>query len=74
VINSHFESNAKENIMAKKKFNANEEMANWMRIIPKIKLSNEKKRPKEYYEEYGQDLDGCRTQENEGCGRCPLFK
>ena len=28
--------------------------------------------PKECYEEYGQDLDGCSTQENEGCGRCKL--
>ena len=30
--------------------------------------------PKECYEEFGQDLDGCSTQENEGCGRCSLYK
>ena len=28
--------------------------------------------PKECYEEYGKDLDGCSTQELEGCGRCIL--
>lgn len=28
--------------------------------------------PKECYEEFGADLDGCSTQENEGCGRCKL--
>lgn len=28
--------------------------------------------PKECYEEYGPDLDGCSTQESEGCGRCKL--
>lgn len=58
--------------MAKKKFNANVQMANWMRIIPK--LSATRKASKECYEKYGQDLDGCSTQENEGCGRCSLFK
>ena len=30
--------------------------------------------PKECYEEYGQDLDGCSTQEREGCGSCILAK
>jgi hypothetical protein len=30
--------------------------------------------PLECYEQFGQDLDGCSTQENEGCGRCPLYK
>ena len=29
--------------------------------------------PKECFEQYGQDLDGCSTQENEGCSRCRLF-
>ncbi len=28
--------------------------------------------PKECYEEYGKDLDGCSTQELESCGRCIL--
>jgi hypothetical protein len=23
---------------------------------------------------YGSDLDSCSTQENEGCGRCSLYK
>lgn len=22
---------------------------------------------------YGEDLDGCSTQQNEGCGRCALY-
>ena len=26
--------------------------------------------PDECYEKYGADLDGCSTQQNEGCGRC----
>ena len=26
--------------------------------------------PAECYELYGKDLDGCSTQQNEGCGRC----
>ena len=26
--------------------------------------------PDECYEKYGTDLDGCSTQQNEGCGRC----
>ena len=30
--------------------------------------------PKECYEQYGKDLDGCSTQSNEGCGRCSLNK
>jgi hypothetical protein len=30
--------------------------------------------PKECYEEYGKDLDGCSTQSSEGCGRCSLNK
>ena len=30
--------------------------------------------PKECYEKFGLDLDGCSTQEEEGCGRCPLYK
>jgi len=29
--------------------------------------------PKECYEEYGADLDGCSTQEREGCGSCHCF-
>lgn len=29
--------------------------------------------PKECFEQYGQDLDGCSTQENEGCSRCRLL-
>jgi len=29
--------------------------------------------PKECFEQYGRDLDGCSTQENEGCSRCRLF-
>ena len=28
--------------------------------------------PSECYKKYGQDLDSCSTQENEGCGRCSL--
>lgn len=30
--------------------------------------------PTKCKEIYGQDLDSCSTQENEGCGRCFLFK
>ena len=30
--------------------------------------------PKECYEKYGPDLDGCSTQENEGCHYCRLAK
>ena len=26
--------------------------------------------PIECYEQFGTDLDGCSTQQNEGCGRC----
>lgn len=29
---------------------------------------------KQCYEDYGQDLDGCSTQQSEGCGRCHLAK
>ena len=29
--------------------------------------------PYECYEKYGNDLDGCSTQENEGCIRCTLY-
>ena len=29
--------------------------------------------PDECYEQYGADLDGCSTQQSEGCGRCRLF-
>lgn len=32
------------------------------------------KAPKECYEQYGQDLDGCSTQEEHGCKGCILFK
>lgn len=28
----------------------------------------------ECYEMFGKDLDGCSTQQNEGCGRCNLSK
>lgn len=30
--------------------------------------------PIECYEQFGTDLDGCSTQQNEGCGRCHLVK
>jgi hypothetical protein len=41
----------------------------------KLKLPKTIRRvPEECYEKYGQDLDSCSTQENEGCGRCHLFK
>jgi hypothetical protein len=30
--------------------------------------------PKECYEEYGTDLDGCSRQENEGCKGCRCAK
>jgi hypothetical protein len=30
--------------------------------------------PEECYEDFGSDLDGCSTQENEGCGRCNYRK
>ena len=30
--------------------------------------------PEECRKEFGSDLDGCSTQENEGCGRCKLQK
>jgi len=30
--------------------------------------------PDECYREYGSDLDGCSTQEREGCGSCILAK
>jgi len=30
--------------------------------------------PKECFEAYGNDLDGCSTQSNEGCSRCNLLK
>lgn len=30
--------------------------------------------PNECYKEFGNDLDSCSTQENEGCGRCILYK
>lgn len=40
----------------------------------KDKTGSVKKVPKECYELFGSDLDGCSTQENEGCGRCPLYK
>lgn len=35
---------------------------------------NEIKVPKECYEKFGQDLDGCSTQSSEGCGRCSIYK
>lgn len=30
--------------------------------------------PDECYQKYGSDLDGCSTQEREGCGSCVLAK
>lgn len=30
--------------------------------------------PRDCYEQFGADLDGCSTQQNEGCGRCHLVK
>jgi len=30
--------------------------------------------PNGCYINYGSDLDGCSTQENEGCGRCILYR
>ena len=30
--------------------------------------------PAECYKEFGADLDGCSTQEREGCGACHLAK
>jgi hypothetical protein len=30
--------------------------------------------PNGCYINYGKDLDGCSTQQNEGCGRCILYK
>ncbi|XFO65399.1 hypothetical protein SPSIL_015090 [Sporomusa silvacetica DSM 10669] len=30
--------------------------------------------PKECYKDFGSDLDGCSTQENEGCARCSYRK
>lgn len=29
--------------------------------------------PKRCYEEFGKDLDGCSTQQNEGCNKCKLY-
>lgn len=34
-------------------------------------MGNIVKASKECYRMFGSDLDGCSTQENEGCGRCP---
>ena len=44
--------------------------ASWEREFKTRKISI----PKQCYEDYGKDLDGCSTQQNEGCGRCNLAK
>lgn len=40
-----------------------------IKIMPRSEIMNI---PKECYEQFGPDLDGCSTQENEGCGRCKI--
>ena len=45
-------------------------MLKWAKADRKRKDYKMLKPPKECYEDFGADLDGCSRQENEGCGGC----